>query len=81
MSIFKSNSKQLCKWKKSLFVACLPKFTLNYVVIVVVGYWATKEVCGNVNFMTDTKVKTLSFLQHIKHKMDRLRAKFENSCG
>ena len=45
------------------------------------GYWATKELCGNVNFTTDTKVKTLSFLHHITHKMDPLRAKFQNSCG
>ena len=40
------------------------------------GHWATKELCGNVNFTTDTKVKTLSFLHHITHKMDHLRAKF-----
>ena len=31
--------------------------TYNYVVNVVVGYWATNELCRNANFTTDTKLK------------------------
>ena len=43
-----------------LKVAFLSKFMFNYVVLVVSAYWATFEVCKNINFTTDTKVKNLN---------------------
>ena len=29
----------------------------NYVVIVLAGYWAIKELCQNINFAMETKAK------------------------
>ena len=54
-----SNARLLCKCKRSLQVACLPKLMYNFVVIVVAGYWATWELCKNINFAMETKAKKI----------------------
>ena len=42
----------------------------NYVVIVVAGYWATQELCKNINFAMETKAKELN-CRHIQ-ELNRL---------
>ena len=71
----KSNARLLLQEQEELISHLPVEITCiycNYVVIVVAGYWVTKELCKNINFLMETKEKKKTVFRHIKDRLNRL---------